>query len=178
MATRNFPYGVTGKTLYGVVRNSLGQFWYPTGITFEAYNASHWSNYGVALAESGASGEYTFTVPAAIASADKLTVTYRLQLGGSPATTDAPAGSDEFDWTGSAVGSAVNAFDSITIEANVNARQALSGISAATVGKLSGAGVEGGQIVFAAIGNPGTPRVTATCDNDGNRPTVILSLPT
>jgi hypothetical protein len=94
MSIRNFPYGTTGKTLYGVLINSSGQFWYPTGSAFESYNSAHWSNYAIALVESGA-GDYVLTLPAgAIATPDALTIDYRLQAGGSAVTTDIPAGND------------------------------------------------------------------------------------
>jgi hypothetical protein len=65
--------------------------------------------------------------------------------------------------------------DPIVVEAGVNARQALSPILAAAAGTLSGAGT--GTIVIKG-GNATTTRIIATSDSSGNRPSVILALPT
>ncbi len=64
--------------------------------------------------------------------------------------------------------------DAITVEAGVNARQALSPILAATAGIVAGAGT---GVVVIKGGNTTTTRITATTDNAGNRSTVTLTLP-
>ena len=64
--------------------------------------------------------------------------------------------------------------DAITVEAGVNARQALSPILAATAGVVAGAGT---GVVVIKGGNTSTTRITATTDNAGNRSTVTLTLP-
>jgi hypothetical protein len=66
--------------------------------------------------------------------------------------------------------------DAITVEAGVNARQALSPILAAAGGVLSGAGT--GAIIVRAGANPTTTRITATTDGVGNRTSVTFTLPT
>lgn len=65
--------------------------------------------------------------------------------------------------------------DAIAVESGVNARQALSVCLASAAGVLSGAATE--TIVIRAGANPGTTRITATVDEDGNRSSVTLSLP-
>jgi hypothetical protein len=66
--------------------------------------------------------------------------------------------------------------DSIVVETGVNARQALSVIAAATAGVVSGA--ETSTVVIKGA-NVATTRITASSlDLDGNRPTIVLSLPT
>jgi hypothetical protein len=66
--------------------------------------------------------------------------------------------------------------DSIVVETGVNARQALSVIAAATAGVVSGA--ETSTVVIKGA-NVATTRITASnLDLDGNRPTIVLTLPT
>ena len=77
--------------------------------------------------------------------------------------------SDKTGYTLAAAG-----LDSITIEAGINARQALSPILAASAGVVSGAGT---GVVVIKGGNTSTTRITATTDNAGNRSSVSLSLP-
>jgi hypothetical protein len=60
-------------------------------------------------------------------------------------------------------------------EAGINARQALSAVLAALAGVLSGGGT--GTVVIRAAGAPGTTRIQATTDNNGNRSVVTLNLP-
>jgi hypothetical protein len=68
--------------------------------------------------------------------------------------------------------------DSVSIEAGVNGRQALSGILGATAGKSSGFGTN--NVVYYAAGPSGTntPRINASVDNNGDRTATVLSLPT
>lgn len=65
--------------------------------------------------------------------------------------------------------------DAIVVEQGINARQALSPILAATAGVISGATT--GQIVIRG-GNASVTRIQATTDNQGNRTSVTLNLPT
>lgn len=69
-----------------------------------------------------------------------------------------------------------NAFDSITIETGMNARQALAVVTAAAGGKLSGATQSGGTITVNGAGVT-TTRITADTDANGNRVSVTLNPP-
>jgi hypothetical protein len=65
-------------------------------------------------------------------------------------------------------------FDSIVVEAGINARQALSPILAASAGVVLGAGT--GTVILKG-GNSSITRITAATDNAGNRTSVTLVLP-
>ena len=95
-----FPAGITGLTLYGVIRSFSNTVW--NGSSLEAYNASNWGNYDVALTEQGSSQVYVGTFSGSI-SAGAYHVTIHRQAGGSPAETDPVIGSGGVDWAGSAV---------------------------------------------------------------------------
>ena len=69
---------------------------------------------------------------------------------------------------------APNGLDAVSIEAGVNARQAVSAILASAVGVLAGAAT---NTITIQGGNAATTRVTATVDADGNRTAVTLNLP-
>jgi hypothetical protein len=94
--------------------------------------------------------------------------------GGAVASVTAPVtvGTNN-DKAGYALSS--SGLDSITIEAGINARQALSPILAACAGVVAGAGT---GVVVIKGGNSSTTRITATTDNAGNRSSVTLTLPT
>jgi hypothetical protein len=65
--------------------------------------------------------------------------------------------------------------DAVPVETNVNVRQALSPILAASAGVLSGAGT--GTILIKG-GNVTDTRIKATTDKSGNRTAVTLTFPT
>ena len=67
-----------------------------------------------------------------------------------------------------------NGLDAVTIEAGVNARQAVSAILASAVGVLAGAAT---NTITIQGGNAATTRISATVDADGNRTAVSLNLP-
>ena len=69
---------------------------------------------------------------------------------------------------------AASGLDSIIIEQGINLRQAIAPILAATAGVISGAGT--GQIVIRG-GNTSVSRILASTDNQGNRTSVTLVLP-
>ena len=69
---------------------------------------------------------------------------------------------------------AASGLDAITVEAGVNARQALAPILAASAGVVAGAGT---GVVVIKGGNASITRITATTDNAGNRSSVALTLP-
>ena len=65
--------------------------------------------------------------------------------------------------------------DNVTVESGVNARQAMAIIAAALAGQVSGAG--GTTVTIKAADNPGTTRISATVDANGNRSALTLTLP-
>ena len=94
-------------------------------------------------------------------------------LAAAPAGTVDPA----------AIVSAINAagvklrgdgLDAIVVEAGINARQALAPILAATAGIVAGAG---SGLITIKGGRSDVVRITATTDQSGNRPSVLLSIP-
>ena len=95
-----FPAGITGLTLYSVVRSFAATVW--NGSALEAYNGSNWANYDIALTEQGTSQVYVGTFSGSIA-AGPYHVTVHRQAGGSPAESDPVIGSGGIDWDGSAV---------------------------------------------------------------------------
>lgn len=79
----------TGANLYAVIRNPSGQYWRADTHVFEAFNASNWGSYAVALVEDGSSGIYGATYPSQISGVLTTEYIYQRQ-GGSPAISDAP----------------------------------------------------------------------------------------
>lgn len=85
------------NTLYSHIRNKSGAVW--NGSAFEAYNASNWGNYDIALTEDGSSGYYKATFPGAISAGSYDLVVY-LQVGGSPAEGDNMLGGRSIKYDG------------------------------------------------------------------------------
>lgn len=92
-------YGVSGLTLYSVIRTTVGTVW--NGAAFVAFVGANWSTYAVTMTEQGTSGYYVGNFP--IVALGVYNVETRVQAGGSPALTDLPAGSGIEEWTGTAV---------------------------------------------------------------------------
>jgi len=69
---------------------------------------------------------------------------------------------------------AASGLDAISVEAGINARQALAPILAASAGVVAGAGT---GVVVIKGGNSLITRITATTDNLGNRSSVTLTIP-
>jgi hypothetical protein len=90
----------TGANLYARVRDATGLAWNTATPGFEAFNATHWTNYAIALTERGSSGEYVGNFPAAAAGV--YTVTVYLRAGGSPAVGDRSVGTGKIEWSGTA----------------------------------------------------------------------------
>ena len=113
------------------------------------------------------------TVPTSYANGDAVgvSVAYAVQLAPFVVAVETFVLDDK---SGYALAS--SGLDAIEVENGVNARQALSPMAALSGGVLSGAST--GQIVIKALGNPTITRITATTDANGNRPSVILTLPT
>lgn len=88
----------TGKTLYAVLLNAIGQVW--DGSQFEAIASGTWTDNDIALTEATA-GIYLANMPAVGAGSYSYLV-YE-QAGASPAVTDALVGMGSIDWNGIAV---------------------------------------------------------------------------
>lgn len=84
-----------------------------------------------------------------------------------------PTAGDSYRWVAPTVLDHAG-LDQITVETNMNARQALSPIAAAAAGVVAGAG--SGTITIKGAGTT-TTRITGTTDIVGNRPVVTLTLP-
>ncbi len=96
-------YGITAKTLYAIVHNSVAQVAQSTTSTFVSYVTANLANYTVAMTEQGtASGYYVGTFPTWI-TAGAYNVTVYVRAGGSAAEGDAVAGVGEIQWDGTAV---------------------------------------------------------------------------
>lgn len=91
----------SGSTLYARIMNSSGNLW--NGSSFEAYNASHYGNYDLAMTEQGASGVFVASFPSGISSSGTYEYFVHLQSGGSPAEGDLVTNTGKVDWTGSSV---------------------------------------------------------------------------
>lgn len=80
---------LVGANLYVVIHAPDGTVWNNNTLAFEAYNASDWADYAVALTEQAGSGYYRGAYPAVIAGVLTTEVLYE-RVGGSPAISDAP----------------------------------------------------------------------------------------
>lgn len=98
MANEIQAQAATGKTLYAVVINSVGQIW--NGSAFATIAGASWASYDIALTEAAA-GIYLGNMPAVAAGLYTIVVYER--AGGAPATTDSQVDSGTLDWNGSAV---------------------------------------------------------------------------
>ena len=93
------PYGVTGQTVYTIVRDSGGDVW--NGTAFETYTSGNVGDYDTAAIEQGASGFYISSFPGSI-SAGVYSVTARDRSGLTPAESDPVIAQGSFHWDGTA----------------------------------------------------------------------------
>lgn len=90
------------KTLYFIVRNSIGQVWNTSALVFQAYVTASLANYTVSMTEQGtASAFYTGNFPSTI-SAGVYSIVAKQQLAGAAAETDPIAGAGDYQWNGAA----------------------------------------------------------------------------
>ena len=87
-------------TLYAHLMNAAGQRW--DGSAFEAYDASSYADYDIAMTEQGNSGVYVADFPAAILTGGTYEYFVYRQAGGSPAEGDVVVNTGRIDWTGTA----------------------------------------------------------------------------
>lgn len=97
-------------------------------------------------------------------------------------TTDHGSGSyltatgfSTFDPTTTGVFLTAAGLDGVTVEAGVNARQALSAIGSSVAGTLSGATTP--TVTTFAMANPGTARLTVSVDAANDRTAIVYNLP-
>lgn len=92
----------TGRTLYSVIRNRIGQIWNTSGGTgaFESYNNTFYTDYAISLSEQGGNNYYVGTFPPAIVPG-LYNISAHQQLGGSPAQTDPRVATGTEQWNGS-----------------------------------------------------------------------------
>ena len=87
----------SGSVVYAHVRSAVGTIW--NGSALESYVTANIANYKIACTEQGsASGYYTATFPGAVAGV--YAVTYKQQMGGSPAESDPTIAVELFHWDG------------------------------------------------------------------------------
>jgi len=87
-------------TVYAIIINSAG-LWYNTATSaFEAYNASNYTSYDVAMTEEGDSAVYVADFPSAITAGGTYRYFAKRQAGGSPAEADTTISHGAVDWTG------------------------------------------------------------------------------
>lgn len=192
------PHGITGQTVYAVIRNSVGAIW--NGSAFVSYNAINWTTYKVALTEettNGSDGYYKGDFPSGIVTAGIYNIEVRLQSGGSAAITDIVIGAGSIEWTGTSVVFTLGASDirsavglaSANLDTQLATKPTLAQILAggdvdgftleqtlklclaALAGKLSGAGTT--EVTIRAA-DDSKDRIVAEVTSRGNRTTVTL----
>lgn len=92
----------TGRTVYALIRNRVGQIWNTSGGTgaFEAYTSVVYTSYAITMTEQGAaSAFYTGTFPTAIPGGI-YGIVAKNQVAGSPAETDIPVANGDLQWNG------------------------------------------------------------------------------
>lgn len=103
MANEVQSNGTTGKTLYFLVRNSIGQIWNTVAAAFQTYATVTYGSYTTTMTEQGtASSYFAGTFPSAI-TAGTYSVVVKEQAGGSPAETDRSVAGNNFEWNGTGV---------------------------------------------------------------------------
>ena len=90
----------TGKTIYFLLRNSVGAIW--NGVSFVAYATVNLADYDILATEQGtASGYYAANMP--VAAAGVYYAVAKERAGGAPAEADLTVGTGVIQWDGTAV---------------------------------------------------------------------------
>jgi hypothetical protein len=89
----------TGLTLYVILRDENHQVVIQATGAVEAYNSSNWGTYAHIVTEQGASGYYYATTSNSLA-AGKYHITWKYQVGASPAVSDTVRASGSAYWSG------------------------------------------------------------------------------
>ncbi len=90
----------SGNILYAVVRNAVGEVWYPAGGVFEAWGTESRdaNDYDISLTDKDSSrhvGDFDGNIPA-----DRYSIQIFLQAGANPTDSDNLLTSLEFVWSG------------------------------------------------------------------------------
>jgi hypothetical protein len=166
-----------GQSLqYAVLRRSDGKLYDFQNSVFSSTPASAWA--GLPELTSVVGGLYSATLtptPSAQFSNDQYIVPVKNTATGAAAGVAVAEmyGGDDAPVFPAAVASAVWTY---LIEAGIQAAQALSVAGSAGGGVLAGAGTT--TVTLAALGSPGTNRITAQTDASGNRTSIQLNLNT
>lgn len=153
---------ISGITAYCVIRNSSGQCWNGTG--FEAFNASNWGNYPIALTEdrSGGlgSGYYKSAFPSGIV-AGKYTESFYQQLGVGPAFGDTNIGSGGIYWNGTVEEQGVGIVVAATPVTLAPSQPSINVGSVSSVATIGTAGLQAIQAqVLALLNGTAIPELT------------------
>lgn len=90
----------SGKTVYFLVRNRVGQVWNTSSLAFESYLTASYANYTISMTEQGsASGFYTGSFPTSI-TPGVYSIVAKQQIGGSAAETDPTISTGDEQWNG------------------------------------------------------------------------------
>lgn len=97
------PWTATGKTLYCVLRNAVGQAVIASSGVVETYQTANLDNYDIPLTEQGtASQYYVGNIPAGLTAGVYFATVYE-RAGATPAEGDTFRGSGPVEWDGSAL---------------------------------------------------------------------------
>lgn len=98
MANELQAHGITGQTVYCVLRrmSSSGKIW--NGAAFVTISTGDWTGYALTMTEVGSTGTYRATMPAV--SAGLYHFTAYIRAGAAPASTDVQFDADEYAWAG------------------------------------------------------------------------------
>lgn len=152
---------LSGKTIYFLLRSSVGTIW--NGAALASYLSANYSQYPITATEQGSSGYYVANMPAV--AAGFYNILAKVQAGASPAETDITVGTGQIDWSGSVVetlsflpisGTAQPAVSGVFAFASLNSGQSVlvySGqLSGQPVNPLSGVTVPQSGLTFIASG--------------------------
>lgn len=93
----------SGSTLYAIIRNSAGQVWYPTGLTFEDWGTSSRDaeDYDIAMTDKSGSqyiGDFDGNIPTG-----RYSYQVFLQAGANPDDGDTLVGNGQIVWSGTGI---------------------------------------------------------------------------
>lgn len=102
MANELQTYATSGKTVYAILLNAIGQAWNTSTVAFEAPVNANWATYKLAATEQGTTGLFEASMPGAIVSG-KYGVLFYVQAGGTAAPSDGPpVAKGDLQWSGTA----------------------------------------------------------------------------
>ena len=96
----------SGKAPYVVLKRTDGQYWDNTNTALGAYDGNSWADYAIDMSENdanGASGDFTYTVPADLPSGTYDEAVYLKGSDNAATLLDQHAGEGSFDWNGTKI---------------------------------------------------------------------------